>query len=196
MNKSIIPHIPFYFVRHGQTDWNLKHMIQGHIDIPLNEMGLDQAKSAATLLTNQEITRIISSPLIRAHKTAQIIQEILQVPLHTHEGLKERYLGKLEGTVKTESSLTSVNHNYTQTAEGSECIDDFKKRIAEALHEILHADHVTLIVAHGGVYWALMHMLGFDDQASSNAVPHFFSPTKNDDKQWLVCPIHERKIDY
>ncbi|KKM70134.1 hypothetical protein LCGC14_1443840, partial [marine sediment metagenome] len=40
--------------------------------------------------------RIVTSPLMRAHKTAEIISEVLQVPLHTHEGLKERYLGKLE----------------------------------------------------------------------------------------------------
>lgn len=173
--KNIIPQIPFYFVRHGQTDWNLKNQIQGHTDIPLNEMGIDQAKSVAVLLVNQGITRIISSPLMRAHKTAEIIQEVLQVPLHVHEGLKERFYGKLEGTVKTESALKSHTLNYTQSAEDSEDIDAFKKRIAHTLHEILHADHITLIVAHGGVYWALMDMHGFENQKSSNATPYFFN---------------------
>lgn len=175
MKKNIIPQIPFYFVRHGQTDWNLKNLIQGHIDIPLNEMGIDQAKSAAGLLINQGITQIISSPLIRAKKTAEIINEILQVPLYFHDGLKERFLGKLEGTVKTESALNNATSNYTQTAEDSERVDDFKKRIAHTLHEILHADHITLVVAHGGVYWALMEMFGLENQRSSNAIPYFFN---------------------
>jgi probable phosphoglycerate mutase len=152
INKPIIPQIPFYFIRHGQTDWNLKHMIQGHTDIPLNETGIDQAKAAIAFLTNQGITQIISSPLLRAHKTAEIINEILQVSLHTHAGLRERYGGKLEGIVKTTSALTNIAHNYTQMTEDSETIDAFKKRVADALHEILHSDHVTLIVAHGGVY--------------------------------------------
>lgn len=189
MKKPIIPQVPFYFTRHGQTDWNLKNLIQGHIDIPLNEMGIDQAKLAAALLANQGITKIISSPLVRAHKTAEIIKEVLQVPLHVHEGLKERSLGKLEGTVKTELVLTSVARNYTQTAEGSESIDAFKERIADALHDVLHADEVILIVSHGGVYWALMNIFGFEHKASSNAIPYFFNPVKK--TQWFVCPVKD-----
>ena len=191
MKKNTIPQIPFYFVRHGQTDWNLKNLIQGHIDIPLNEMGVDQARSVAVLLVNQGITQIISSPLARAHKTAEIINEILQVPLHVHEGLKERFLGKLEGTVKIQSALTNVTINYTQTAEGSEDVDDFKKRIANTLHEILNTDHVTLIVSHGGVYWALMDMLGFESQKSSNATPYFFHSHYFDP----VKKIHKPKVN-
>lgn len=161
MSKPIIPHIPFYFIRHGQTDWNVKKMIQGHTDIPLNAHGIAQAQEATALLANLGITRIVSSPLARAHKTANIINEILHVPLHTHNGLKELRLGSLEGTIKTTSALSHIHTNYTQMAQGSECVDAFKKRIADTLHEMLHLDHVTLIVAHGGVYWALMHMLGF-----------------------------------
>lgn len=172
--KKTIPQIPFYFIRHGLTDWNHKNLIQGHIDIPLNEIGIDQAKLAAPLLANRGITRIISSPLLRAHKTAEIINEVLQVPLHIHEGFKERFLGKLEGTVKTESALVSIATNYTQTAEDSERVDDFKERIVNTLHEVLNDDHVTLIVAHGGVYWALMDMLGFEKK-SLNAIPYFFN---------------------
>lgn len=200
MKKTIIPHIPFYFIRHGQTDWNLKNMIQGHIDIPLNETGIHQAAAAGTLLANKGITKIISSPLVRAYKTAEVINEVLQVPLDMHDGLKERHLGALEGTVKTESTFTNADHNYTQTAEGCEHIDVFKKRIADALHELLDPDQNTLIVAHGGVYWALMSMLGFENQASSNAVPHYirpvpFKPAENaNDQEWLVCPVQELAV--
>lgn len=180
MKKDIIPRIPFYFIRHGKTDWNLKNMIQGHIDIPLNEQGMDQAKVVAPLLANQGITHIVSSPLLRAHKTAEIINEVLQVPLHLHEGLRERFLGKLEGTVKTKDALTCIATNYTQMAEGAEDVEAFKKRIADALHEILDPEHTTLIIAHGGVYWALMYILGHGHQKSKNTIPYFFDPICSD----------------
>ncbi len=183
MKKNTIPHIPFYFMRHGKTDWNLKNMIQGHIDIPLNQEGIEQAKMAAPLLADKGISRIVSSPLLRAHKTAQIINEILQVSLDVHEGLKERCLGVLQGTVKTEASITNIEINYTQMAEGCEDTLMFKQRIIDTLHEILSTDQTTLIVAHGGVYWALMNIFGFGHQKSKNTVPYFFAPKISNLKQ-------------
>ena len=68
-------------------------------------------------------------------------------------------------------------------AQDSECIDAFEKRISDTLHEILHTDHITLIVAHGGVYWALMNIIGFEHQASSNATAHFFNPIEEKNRQ-------------
>ena len=183
MNKYNIPQVPFYFIRHGQTDWNLKHLIQGHTDIPLNKTGIAQAQDASEHLIEKNITRIVTSPLIRAYRTAAIINKTLQVPLLSHDGLKERFLGKLEGTEKTTSALSSIFTNYTQMAEDSEDVDNFKKRIAKTLHELLDPNHVTLIVAHGGVYWALMNILCFENQASLNAMPYYFNPTND---KWCV----------
>jgi broad specificity phosphatase PhoE len=180
MKKNTIPLVPFYFIRHGKTEWNHKNMIQGHIDISLNEQGVEQARMAASLLANQGITQIVASPLLRAHKTAELINEMLQVPLHVHEGLKERFLGTLEGTIKTEAALTCIATNYTQMAEGAEDVEVFKKRISDTLYEILDPDHTTLIVAHGGVYWALMHILGHGHQKSKNTIPYFFDPNGSD----------------
>ena len=197
--KYIIPKIPFYFIRHGETDWNLKKMLQGQVDIPLNETGIKQAQEAVPFLVDKGITRIVTSPLFRAHKTAAIISEGLQVPLHTHEGLKERSWGKLEGTVKTKSALVNIDINYTQTADDSEAVDSFKGRINCTLHEVLLSDHTTLIVAHGGVYWALMNMLGFGHRASKNAIPYFFCPKsfdsveKKNKLEWSVRSIKETK---
>src|SRR5580698_3059326 len=102
MHKPI-PLVPFVFIRHGQTDWNLKNMLQGHTDIPLNGTGHAQAYNAVSILSGKGISRIVSSPLIRAHKTAEIINEHLRVPLHILDGLKERSVGVLEGTVKDKS---------------------------------------------------------------------------------------------
>ena len=129
-------------------------MLQGHTDIPLNETGHAQAYSAVSILSGKGISRIVSSPLIRAHKTAEIINEHLGVPLDIIEGFKERCIGILEGTVKDKSM--DATHWYKNPIENAEHVDDFKARIARALHEVLDPKHTTLIVAHGGVYWAIM----------------------------------------
>lgn len=160
MHKTI-PLIPFYFICHGQTDWNLEDRIQGSTDIPLNETGHDQAKSVIPIISAKGITRIITSPLMRAHKTAEIINEHLCVPIHIVDDFKERSVGILEGTIK-DRSIKATDY-YTMPVEKGEHPDDFKARIAKALHDILDPEHTTLIVAHGGVYWAIMEIIGFKE---------------------------------
>lgn len=188
--KKTIPPIPFYFIRHGQTDWNLKEMWQGWIDVPLNEHGHEQARSAITALSGKGITRIISSPLIRAHKTAEIINEHLRVPLLLVDGLKECSLGVLEGTLKDQST-TSKDLTHIALMGKGEHPDDFKTRIATALHDLLDPKHTTLVVAHGGVYWAIMEMIGFKEQRSHNCIPYLFIPPTEKLDFWSVYPVDE-----
>lgn len=186
--KKTIPLASFFFIRHGQTDWNLKQMIQGWTDIPLNETGHAQARSAISILSEKGISRIVSSPLIRAHKTAEIINEHLRVPLLVIDGLKERSVGVLEGMVK-DKSIIATDWIYKAPIEKSEHVDEFKARIASALHEILDPAHTTLIVAHGGVYWAIMEMIGFKEQRSHNCIPYLFVPPKDNQSSWMVHPL-------
>ena len=183
--KKTIPLVPFVFIRHGQTDWNLKEMWQGQTDIPLNETGHSQARSAISILSEKGISRIVSSPLIRAHKTAEIINTHLDVPLLVVDGLKERCIGILEGTVK-DKSIIATDWIVKAEIEKSEPADEFRTRIANALHEILDPKHTTLIVAHGGVYRIIMEMVGFKDQRSDNCIPHLFVPPKDNQSSWLV----------
>lgn len=183
--KKTIPLASFYFIRHGQTDWNLKEMFQGWTDIPLNETGCAQARSAVSILSGKGITRIVSSPLIRAHKTAEIINEHLRVPLQVVDGLKERSVGVLEGTVK-DRSIIATDWIYKAPIEKGEHVDEFRARIARTMHEILDPEHTTLIVAHGGVYWAIMEMIGFKEQRSHNCVPYLFIPPAENQSSWTV----------
>ena len=60
----------FYLVRHGETDWNARQIVQGTTDIPLNERGLEQAARARELMKNIPLDVIYSSPLVRAFRTA------------------------------------------------------------------------------------------------------------------------------
>jgi broad specificity phosphatase PhoE len=71
----MIPKRPFYFLRHGQTD--IERRYQGHSDVPLNGMGIDQARAAAECLACIPINRIVARPLIRAVATAAIVAEKL-----------------------------------------------------------------------------------------------------------------------
>ena len=176
--KKTIPSIPFLFIRHGQTDWNLKDIWQGQTDIPLNETGHTQAENALSILFNKGISRIVSSPLIRAHKTAEIINKYLSVHFSISDELKERSWGALEGTSMDWDGVTPI--------ERMESIDDFKSRIANSLHEALKPEHTTLIVAHSGVYTAITEMMNLKGQRSQNCIPYLFIPPKDTQSSWTI----------
>ena len=89
-------------MRHGQTDWNVKHRSQGWNDIPLNETGVEQAKNTASKLEGIDIETIYSSDLKRAKKTADIISAKLDLPVHYTKRLREMNFGKAEGVKKTD----------------------------------------------------------------------------------------------
>jgi uncharacterized phosphatase len=87
------------FIRHGQTDWNREGLLQGSSDIPLNDMGRQQAHDAFMTLRSRPWDAVVSSPLQRARETARIIAEGLDIPLGPAYGqLIERDYGPLEGT--------------------------------------------------------------------------------------------------
>ncbi len=65
--------VRIYLTRHGQTNYNLEERMQGHIDAALNSEGIKQAEALAKRIQNDQIDHIYSSPLVRAHKTAQLI---------------------------------------------------------------------------------------------------------------------------
>ena len=92
----------FIFLRHGQTDWNLEGRFQGQTDIPLNSTGLSQATDAARRLKHREINRVVSSPLVRALKTAAIVAEEIGLPVHVDTQIRERSFGAFDGLVVAE----------------------------------------------------------------------------------------------
>ena len=98
----MLPPTRFVFLRHGQTEWNRESRIQGHTDMPLNAVGRPQAEAAAARASGQGITRIVSSPLIRALKTAAAVAERLALPIHIDGELMERKFGSFEGRVVAE----------------------------------------------------------------------------------------------
>lgn len=91
---------PFYYIRHGQTDWNVEGRFQGNMDIPLNETGIAQAHAAKSILANLPITHIYSSPLQRARVTADIANEALGLGITDISDLMEVNFGVMEGKLR------------------------------------------------------------------------------------------------
>lgn len=84
------------FVRHGQTDDNARGLIQGRNDPPLNDNGLAQAERIAEILSHQDVSCIISSPLKRALQTADIISQKTGLVIELDDRLVERDFGLLQ----------------------------------------------------------------------------------------------------
>lgn len=94
-----------YMVRHGETDWNRAHRMQGWSDIPLNERGSEQAAFAARALASVPLDVIYTSPLKRAEKTAEIIRGERKIPLFAEKGFIEINLGKWDGHTPDEMDV-------------------------------------------------------------------------------------------
>ena len=89
--------ITFYLVRHGETVWNKAGKFQGRTDIDLSPLGLKQADKAAEWLKNKKVDSIISSPLIRAAHTAELIAGEQGISIEYDSGLMELSFGQWEG---------------------------------------------------------------------------------------------------
>jgi uncharacterized phosphatase len=141
-------------VRHGQTDWNKERRLQGTTDIELNETGEQQAREARDFLKGGEWDAIISSPLKRAKRTAEIINEGLQLPLLEMDEFAERHFGAAEGMLIEESRNKYPNGG----SPGQETRDDVIKRVLEGVEHIQREfpEKNVLLVAHGAVISILL----------------------------------------
>lgn len=144
-----------YLTRHGQTDWNLQHKIQGQIEVPLNATGLKQAAAVRDKLKDTRIDLIFSSPLGRAMDTAKIINEAHNVPIIPDKRIIEEYYGKLEGAPRDASNtLYQVQRrSFFKRYPGGESYLDVCARVYAFINEIRekYPDKTILVVAHGGM---------------------------------------------
>ncbi len=140
--------------RHGQTDWNIARKIQGSTDIELNETGILQAKATREKLLTEKIDVIISSPLKRAKKTAELIASGRDIPIIIDSDIKERYFGKFEGKTPEEFDFDEIwNYKLNKKYEDAENIGDLFDRIQKFLNKIQkdYPDKTVLLVTHGGI---------------------------------------------
>jgi broad specificity phosphatase PhoE len=97
VNRPATPQRSFLCLRHGATDWNRQGLFQGRTDVPLNDDGVAQAHAAARRLQAAPPERIVSSPLVRATKTAEIAATSFARPVAIDDGIIECDFGSLEG---------------------------------------------------------------------------------------------------
>jgi broad specificity phosphatase PhoE len=145
-----------YLIRHGETDWNLQHRIQGLTDIPLNETGRELARAAGRLLAGRGFDGIYASPLSRARETAEIIAAEVGLPAPgIVDALVERDYGDAEGL-----SFAEVERRYPDRSlvPGEETREAVAERVLPALHDLAaaHPDEAVLIVSHGGAIRAVL----------------------------------------
>jgi 2,3-bisphosphoglycerate-dependent phosphoglycerate mutase len=153
------------FIRHGETAWNRIKRIQGHIDIPLAESGIEQAQQlarsqAAAVQAGSRLDAIWSSDLLRAQQTAQPLAQALHLPVQLAQGLRERNYGVFQGHDSDEiAERFPDEYAHWQTRDPGfvppegESQRAFYHRVLHALEPLIanHPDGRIAVVTHGGV---------------------------------------------
>jgi len=154
--------IMFYIIRHGKTDWNVRHKIQGRTDVPLNDEGREQAMRAKEEYRDVHFDVCYCSPLRRARETAEILLQGRDVPIYTDDRLKEMGFGVFEGVENCyEIPDCPLNvffqhpEDYKNPPGGAESMEDLFARTGQFLREVvdpaLREGKDVLVVGHGAM---------------------------------------------
>ena len=147
-------------IRHGQTVWNLAWRIQGHLDVPLDDTGLWQARRLGQVLADGAISALYASDLQRATQTAQAVATRCGIPVVTDAGLRERGFGIFEGHTHADverrwpaQALRWRQRDPEFGAEGGETLNAFYARAVSCATRLAarHPGETIALVAHGGV---------------------------------------------
>ena len=172
--------IPFYFMRHGETDSNRFRTIAGSLDVALNDTGTAQAQAAVDRVRPLGVTHIATSHLRRARDTAATVARALALPHIVLPELAERDWGELEG-------MPQAMRVRGAPPPGAETAEAFVARVRGGLAQV-RADGVPLIVAHSGTHRVLCRLLGLAESvdAIANCRPVHFSPPSRPGGAWTA----------
>ncbi|MCO7125059.1 histidine phosphatase family protein [Sporolactobacillus shoreicorticis] len=154
-----------YLIRHGETIWNQKKILQGQQDIPLSENGLYQALTLAEHLQETKPDAIYSSDLSRAYETAKIIARTANIErVNVTNRLRERFYGTLEAKPLDEVSALVPDYavNWRQVMRYEmESLEDLQSRTVQQITQIMkrESNRNIVIVCHGGVINCFIHYL-------------------------------------
>jgi probable phosphoglycerate mutase len=177
-------HPLFYFMRHGETDWNVEGRLQGQRDIPLNTVGYGQASACGEILRDllardgrdPRAFDYVSSPLTRARKTMELVRAELGLDVAEYRmdaRLAELSFGRWEGLTFADLKRKAADVQALATREhdkwgfrppGGESYADLLVRVRE-WHETITRD--TIVVAHGGVARTLIVHFGVEPPAAA-----------------------------
>lgn len=178
--------IPFWFLRHGETDWNAEGRSQGRTDIALNKVGLAQAERAARTLVGQGIATIVASPLSRARVTAEMVGERLNLPIAAFDDdLQEVSFGEQEGEPMGDWYDDWIAGSYTP--EGAETFAALRARTVAAINRATARPGPVLVVAHGALWRAFRWEAGLPPNVRTpNALPMLARPGQ---ESWTLEPL-------
>lgn len=197
-------------LRHGESEGNSTGVLQGQSDYPLTASGSEQAQRLATYWKSQGIQfdLIISSPLLRASQTAEIIANILNTSIEYDPDWKERYFGNLQDTSlqDLERRIPPVDyfHPYEPVGGSGESQLDLFLRAGHALQKILRRPPGSyLVVAHGGILnKAIYVIMGITPQGHYNSPIFHFGNTgyaqfryNSASRQWAVICLNRYPAD-
>lgn len=177
----MLPSLPhtLYFVRHGETDWNVEARLQGQRDVPLNDFGRVQAEEVGRrlreLVPHPEDLDYVASPLGRTRETMERLREAIGLhpsAYRTDERLKELTFGDWEGLTWKEVRARDPKGARSRDADkwgfvppGGESYQMLAERVAPFLRDLTRD---SVIVSHGGIARVLLVTLG---QASRDFAP-------------------------
>jgi broad specificity phosphatase PhoE len=162
----------FYFARHGESVANLLHVFSNQPGKhPLTEQGQQQAKDLAQRMTSLGLLAIYSSPVLRALQTAQIVQQVVGVPLHISDALREYSVGSFEDTDNEENWHIFFDRmhewmegrNRQLAVGGGENFFDLRNRFVPFVEglkaKFAHQEGGLLLVGHGGTFRCMLPLV-------------------------------------
>jgi 2,3-bisphosphoglycerate-dependent phosphoglycerate mutase len=169
-----------WLIRHGQTDYNVQHRWQGHMDVPLNTNGQGEVQTLADHLQGAPFTVIYTSDLTRTVDTAAPLAAKLGLTPIPDTRLREIKLGVFEGRTSAEIKATHPDQlarwrgpDLEFAIEGGESRMDVRRRALEALQDMTTDDSHTdiAVITHGGTIRLLLGGLFPDDPRFTAKLP-------------------------
>lgn len=159
--------LEIYAVRHGETNWNRKRIIQGHKNTKLSKLGREQARDMAQSLKELDFDQIVCSDLTRCRETASFVQELKDTPIGYTKLFRERSFGELEGLTWKEAKaqypeVFEDKNKFEVDHSGlgiEHYIKEFSARIFRGLDKLpkrYPSARKLLLVTHGGVMRVLL----------------------------------------
>lgn len=142
-----------FFIRHGQSKWNVENKICGSTDIPLTDQGREQARVTAENIIKQNIKaeKILYSPLSRAKETALIISELTGIPAIEEPRLIEQNFGIYEGQPRNSEEFKIAKSQFLNRYESGESMLKLAQRIYNLLDDLKSKNTDIILVAHNGI---------------------------------------------
>ena len=187
-------------VRHGETDYNVEHRWQGHMDVPLNKNGKAQAEALAKHLADEAIDGIFASDLKRAYDTARPIAKLKKLDIIPEKRLREVHLGIFQGLTRTQIQDVYPHKTMRWDNDDSYVVTHGESRIQvqnrtyEAWQEITKREDMktVMIVSHGGaIRMMLLKILPQTTERLRFANTSFSILERANDNTWQACSINQ-----